>query len=190
MTLWPFEDEISSVSLGDIANHLAKIVYFPESPHEPFTAAQYAVEMAASLKQAPPQVRLYGFLKNAHEAYLGYVPATVRMAEKSFTEHPWNEDNRDVIAASVTVRILKALGLLNLYNAYENGPEAVEDPVAIKQAQNRLNATLERDLGAFIHRRHDAVRAHPFPHVITPLRWNRAAKKYIRTYESLIKMAG
>jgi hypothetical protein len=189
MTLWPFEDEIGAISLRDIANHLSKIVYFPESAHAPFTAAQYAIELATSLKHAAPHIRLHGLLKNAYEAYLGHVPATVRAAEKSITDHPWSEDNRDVLVSAVTVRILKALGLLSLYNAYENGPSAIEAPATIKLAQNRLNSTLERDLGAFVHRHNDAGRAEPFSRVIAPLHWDHAFEKYIRTYESLSSQA-
>lgn len=189
ITLWPLEDEIGAISIRDIAHHLAKIVYYPESANAPFTAAQYAIELAASLKHAAPHVQLYGFLSNAHEAYLGHIPPAVREAEKLVTADQWGKDRRDVLESAFTVRIFNVLDLFNLHTAFENGPVATEALVTIRHAQHRLNSTLERDLGAYIFRHPYAEKVEPFSRAIAPLPWDCVADKYIRTYESLTAMA-
>lgn len=189
ITLWPLEDEIGAISIRDIAHHMAKIVYFPESAHAPFTAAQYAIELASSLKHAAPHVQLYGFLRNAHEAYLGHIPPAVREAEKLVTAEQWGKDRRDVLESAFTARIFNVLDLFDLHTAFDNGSVAIEALATIRHAQDRLNSTLERDLGAFIFRHSNIERVEPFSHAIAPLHWGCVADKYIRTYESLTAMA-
>lgn len=184
--LWPDDGDNGCISISDIAAHLGKTVYFPESAHAPFTAAQYAAELAQSLEESGPRIQLYGLLKNAHEAYLGHIPPATRAAERWMTTPPVLEDRRDHLERSMRVRILRALYLHN----DQVGIEALENMHVIRHMQDRLNATLARDLGAYIHdRRPDRDNITPLPRIITPLRWDMAIEKYVRLYRELAQLS-
>lgn len=186
ITLWPDNDDISVISPRDIAQHLSKIIYFPESAYSPFSAAQYAVELADSLKDTAPHIRLYALLNNAHEAYLGHVSPAARAAEKLFASQCYDEDGRDTFEAAFSARIFKALNLLTSQAALERNLITAEDLATIEDARRRLDSTLERDLGVYIHRQDHAEDIKPLPRFIVPLRWERAADKYLRVYQRLI----
>jgi hypothetical protein len=186
ITLWPCDDEIGAIWPSDMAKHLSKISYFPESARPPFSAAQYAVELAGSLKNAAAHVRLYAMLRNAHETYLGHVSPAVRAAEKLMAEQNNGKDARDALEAAISERIFKALNLLTLEAATERNLITARDLAAIDTARQRLDATLERDLSVYIHRQDSARRVTPLPRFIVPLRWDRAADQYLRTYQRLV----
>lgn len=186
ITLWPFDDEIGAISPRDIAKHLSKVVYFPESVHSPFSAAQYALELANSLTNSAPHVRLYALLTNAHEAYLGHVPPAVRMAEKLMAGQGESEDGRDALESAFAARIFRALNLLTPQAALERNLIRIEHIAAIENARQRLDATLARDLGVYIHRHSNSECVTPFPRFMVPLRWDRASDKYLRCYQRLI----
>jgi hypothetical protein len=169
-----------------MARHLSKISYFPESARSPFSAAQYAVELAGCLKRAAPHVRLYALLRNAHEAYLGHVSPAVRAAEKLMASHSQGKDARDALEAAISTRIFKALGLLPVEAATERNLITAKDLAAIDTARQRLDATLERDLGVYIHRQDSARRVTPLSRFLVPLRWDRAAEQYLRSYQRLV----
>jgi hypothetical protein len=186
ITLWPHDDEIGAIWPSDIARHLSKIVCFPESVRSPFSAAQYAVELADSMKNAAAHVRLYALLRNAHEAYLGHVSPAVRAAEKLMAKQNHGKDARDALEAAFSTRIFKALNLLTLEAATERKLITAKDLAAIDTARQRLDATLERDLGVYIHRQDKARRVMPLPRFIVPLRWDKASDKYLRSYQRLV----
>lgn len=184
--LWPSDDEIGAIWPSDIAKHLAKVVCFPESVRSPFSAAQYAVELADSLKNAAAHVRLYALLRNAHEAYLGHVSPAVRAAEKLIAGPNHSNHARDALENAISARIFKAVNLLTLEAAIERKLITAKDLAAIDTARQRLDATLERDLGVYIYRQDAARRVAPLPRFIVPLRWNKAADKYLRSYQRLV----
>ncbi|HKJ62073.1 MAG TPA: hypothetical protein VKA94_08760 [Hyphomicrobiales bacterium] len=186
ITLWPCDDETESISPRDIAKHLSKVVYFPESVHSPFSAAQYAVELANSLKNASSHVRLYALLRNVHEAYLGHISSAVRAAEKSMASQRNGEDGRDALESAFSARIFKALNLLTPQAASERNLITTENLAAIEHARQRLDSTLERDLGVYIHKQNHAVNFMPLPRFIVPLRWDRASDKYLHSYQRLV----
>lgn len=182
VSLWPpaWDDRIRA---KDIASHLAKIVYFPESDRAPFTAAQYAVELAVSLKKAGPFIQLHGLLANAHEAYLWAASPAARAAEKAMTTPALCEDRRDTLEESMRVRIFSALKVPDF------GPDNSRFANAILYQRERLDATLERDIGAYIHALHGRP-SDPFPRIIRPLRWDLALERYVRCYEDLTALCG
>lgn len=186
ITLWPYDDEIGAISPRDIAKHLSKVVYFPESVRSPFSAAQYAVELADGLKHAPCHVRLYALLRNAHEAYLGHVSPAVRAAERLMASKRGCENTRDVLETAFSARIFKALNLLTFEAACERKLITIENLTAIEHARQRLDSTLERDLEIYIHRQEKTQCVTPFPRFIVPLRWDRSSDRYLRCYQRLI----
>jgi hypothetical protein len=189
--LWPSSCRLGGISIKDIAAHLGKIVYFPESAHAPFTAAQYAVELAQSLKSFDPSFQLYGLLTNAHEAYLGHIPAAARDAERWMTMPPIVEDPRDQLIEAMRARILHDLFLTgSMKTTAQVCRETMHRLPVIDGIRRRLDATLERDLGAYIHRASGQERATPLPRVIAPLRWDRAIELYVHNFEAFCALTG
>lgn len=183
--LWPAppQPQAGGIRIRDIAAHLGKITYFPDSPHAPFTAAQYAIELSKAVRRlsVSTHLALHALFVNCHEAYLGHIPPAARQAERYMTMPPIFEDRRDQLIDSMRKRIYATLML-----PLETGGE----PATIGLARAQLDATLERDLGAYIHRRSGDVRAEPLPQVITPMRWDKTIERYERTYEELGMLSG
>jgi hypothetical protein len=96
------------------------------------------------------------------------------------------KDARDALEAAISTRIFKALGLQTLETATERKLITARDLAAIDTARQRLDATLERDLGVYIHRQGSTKRVTPLPRFIVPLRWDRAADQYLRSYQRLV----
>ncbi|MFG1319866.1 hypothetical protein [Xanthobacter autotrophicus] len=67
----------ADVDFRDIAAHLAKACRFAGACHVPYSVAQHSVVVA---DQLPPTLRLYGLLHDAHEAYIGDIPAPMKAA--------------------------------------------------------------------------------------------------------------
>jgi hypothetical protein len=183
ISLWPPEDENARIAVRDIAGHLAKLVYFPESGHAPFTAAQYAIELAVCLRKAGPLVQLHGLLRNAHEAYLGQVPHQARLAEKAMSRPPLAFDRRDALEEAWRARIFQALGIPDF------GERAQAFANDILYAKERLDDTLARDLGAHIPRAYPH-KAEPMPRIVTPQPWHLALERHVRLYRDLTALCG
>lgn len=189
--LTPGAFNISGISVRDIAAHLGKIVYFPESAHAPFTAAQYALELASAVRKHGPACQLYALLMNAHEAYLGHVPPAVRQAERLLTSPTVFNDGRATLVHVFRTRILGALILTGSEPADKQIEEETPSHLqTIHPQQRRLNATLERDLGARSFCDGDSRRDEPLPQIIAPMRWDKAIERYMQTYEELATLTG
>lgn len=63
-----------------LAAHLAKVSRFGGATLAPYSVAQHSVLVATMLWDRGPDVALYGLLHDAHEAYLGDIPAPARRA--------------------------------------------------------------------------------------------------------------
>ncbi len=185
----PSGDPARQFGMRDIASHLAKITYFPESPSAPFTAAQYAIELARLMKDglgfsAAPLIALHALLVNAPEAYLGHRPWHTRAAELALQPGAVVEDARDRLAQSLREAILEGLGVPDLGNRRQ-GIEII-----ILQAKERLDVTLERDIGACIDHTRDRM-APPLPRIIRPMTpWTKALDGYHRLYTELTILCG
>ncbi|WP_125461892.1 MULTISPECIES: hypothetical protein [Rhodomicrobium] len=181
--IWPPIEGGDQFAITDLAYHLGRTFYFPESRHAPFAAAQYAVELATILRCRGPLAQLHALLLNASDAYLGYVPPIARAAEMGMTVPALAFCWRDQLRESLKGRIMAALEVPDfgrLQGDFAN---------AILYARDRLDATLERDIGAFIHRSH-ALTQEPLPYVVMPERWDHTVTRYLNTYGQLIAACG
>lgn len=191
VSLWPPSgDPGAQISIRDIANNLAKTNYFPEAAGAPFTAAQYACELAAVMRAQPPFFQIRAFIDNAHEAYLGHASKLVRAAERGVTPAIVGSDRRDEMENVLTGRIRQALCIPDL-------DRHLSDYVtASVYARWKLDATLERDIGACIFPQRDNMDddmqrlAQPLRRKISPMIWINAMERYLRTFSDLAAICG
>lgn len=66
-----------AIDFGVVAEHLAKIARFNGATSAPYSVAQHSVVVADAL---PPEIRIYGLLHDAHEAYTGDLPTPTQAA--------------------------------------------------------------------------------------------------------------
>lgn len=177
--------------IRDIANNLAKTTYFPETECAPFTAAQYACELAAILAPHSAEFQLRAMLLNAFEAYTGHVSLLVRQAERNVTPPAQLWDRRDELETSLQTRIRAGLGIPDLPKS-----EIHTFNTASTYARWKLDATLERDIGACIYPARSQMDGsvlritEPLPRRLSPMSWDKAEERYLRTYKQLALMAG
>jgi hypothetical protein len=184
ISLDPIEIPDSAISARDLANHLTKIVYFPEAEGGHFSAAQYACELAAIVRRDGPLMQLHVLLTNAHEAFLGYLPPVARAAERAMRGDRGAFDWRGCLEEQVRSRILTALAVPNF------GQLQGKATNAILWAREQLDVTLERDIGAFIYRDREPM-APPLPRIIKPMTpWLKPADKYLQLYRDLTALCG
>ena len=182
----PFADphEDRNYSAKDIANHLGHIFYFPESTHAPFSAAQYAVELAKSVwTKYGPIIQLHALLRNAFEAYAHHRSPLAELAEKALTMPPLVTDRRDVLQETVQARVLQELRIPDLGSLTGTARNA------ILAAKAKLDVTLVRDIGA-ARIDHGAPDAQPLPRIIRPQPWDHAIERYLKTYRELTALCG
>lgn len=171
--LWNLsEPSPDNVHWPDVAAALAKACRFGghvQAGH--YSVAQHCCVVCDAL---PPDMRLYGLLHDAHEAYLG---DWMRPLKLLFAVHLCDDDislmNRTFMrhARAVTT----AAGL-----AWPRG-EAVQQRVA--EANQRALATERRDLLAPARQPVDWPQADPFPARIKPWPWARAADEWLTRLE-------
>jgi hypothetical protein len=183
-------DPANQFTIRDIANNLAKINYHPEAAGAPFTAAQYACELAEILRNESPLFQLRALTANAHEAYGGHVPAVARKAERGIHPPALQSDRRDELETSLQNRVRQALCIPDLrgeLNSYFT---------ALCYARWTLDATLARDIGASIHPPREEMDealqrlSEPLRRKITPMIWIKALERYLRTYTDLAILSG
>lgn len=168
-----------SISVRDIANHLAKINRFVGATIAPYSVAQHSVLVAeivhATTRSA--KLALYGLFHDAHEAYIGDVARPVKVALKAAL----GVDPIAALAERLDVAIHATIGL----------PWPCIDAHLVNAADECALATELRDLlpeppkGYAIDGLPAAWRAR-----IKPMRWDRAEEAFLGAYADLAALAG
>lgn len=191
VSLWPPAGDASTeISIRDIANNLAKTIYFPEATGAPFTAAQYACELATAMRAQSRFFQMRAFIDNAHEAYLGHASKLVRAAERAVTPAIVGSDRRDEMENVLTGRIRQALCIPDLHRHLS------DYVTASVHARWKLDATLERDIGACIFPPREDMDedmqrlAQPLQRRIKPMIWINAMERYLNIYHELAVLCG
>lgn len=122
----------ADVDFRDIAAHLARLCRFVGAGHTFYSVAQHSVLVASQL---PPNMRLYGLLHDAHEAYLADISSPFKTALRAL-------GGGEALAALVSradAAIHEAAGL--------QWPPPADVAEAVHQADLRAFATEWRDVG-------------------------------------------
>jgi hypothetical protein len=179
----PTANTIEQIGARDIAHHLGNIIYFPESWELPFTAAQYAVELSALIKDTGPLIALQALLFNSHEYCVGHRPWQARAAEFALQPRSIVEDARDRLEQQVKRAIFTALEIPDL------GNRQGDVNLLILHVKERLDATLERDIGAAIDRSRERM-APPLTRIVKPMARLQAVERWLRLYQDFTALSG
>jgi hypothetical protein len=183
VTLPPSGDAAKQFRARDIAHNLGSIIYFPESWELPFTAAQYAVELSVLIKDTGPLIALQALLFNSHEYCVGHRPWQARAAEFALQPRSVVEDARDRLEQQLKRAIFAALEIPDL------GNRQADVNLLILHVKERLDATLERDIGAAIDRSRERM-APPLTRTIKPMARLQAVERWLRLYQDLTALSG
>jgi hypothetical protein len=183
VTLPPSGDVAEQFRARDIAHNLGNIIYFPESWELPFTAVQYAVELSGLIKDTGPLIALQALLFNSHEYCVGHRPWQARAAEFALQPRSIVEDARDRLEQQVKRAIFTALGIPDL------GNRQADVNLLILHVKERLDATLERDVGAAIDRSRERM-APPLTRAVKPIARLQAVERWLRLYQDLTALSG
>jgi hypothetical protein len=164
-----------SISLRDMAHHLACINRFNGAPETPYSVAQHSVLVADLLlaKRQPPHVCMAGLLHDGHEAYLGDIATPVAdfiMGVSARLRVPTFLDEAKARFDAVILRKFK-LALTE--------PQARE----VKLADITAFATEWRDLMSGPC----PVATQPNPQRVKPLPWHRAEDLFVKTFNTLAR---
>ena len=159
-------DDLSQITIEDIAAHLAKICRFNGACKEFYSVAQHSILVSEDLKYLNYSInyQLYGLLHDAAEAYIGDI---VR---------PFKDEYMSNFENKLLSRILSSLELSeDRYFLYKK---------AIKCSDNRMLLAEKHQLMATPQRDWDFTGV-ASPIVIKPLTWKKSQKTFLTHYNKL-----
>jgi len=157
-----------AVDFGVIAEHLSKINRFRGATIAPYSVAQHSVIVADHL---PPEMRVYGLLHDAHEAYIGDVSAPTEAALV-------------LLGMTAALDILRANIDAAIWQAAMVPPPPPEIAARVHAVDRMACKSEARDLIPFA----DPADYGPWPmlnRTIKPLPWDRAHEAFLRALETV-----
>lgn len=169
-----------AISIGVIANHLAKQCRYAGATVAPYSVAQHSVLVSLIIERRTrsAEAALYGLLHDAHEAYIGDIIAPVRDEILAIA----SIDVVQMIADRFDPIIHRALGLAWPSPWYR----------AVADADRTAHVTELRDVLPETVTDRNALPEglHPWPHRIKPQKWDAAEEAFLVRYTDLTAMAG
>lgn len=181
----------SQIKLGDIAHALARIPRF--NGHTvgsiPWNVAQHSVLVTSLMPtSATPTQRLYALLHDAHEAYIGDIPAPLKIAlTKNFAEKVPGIVYKDELAAlnGITKNLDHAI-----FTAFGLPPEMMDVTKALVKECDLMALRIERDVLMVKSQREWEIAVpeppDPLP-VLVPFVPAKAAKLFLETFFELFR---
>ncbi len=160
----------TSISLRDIAHHLALINRFNGATETPYCVAQHSVLVADLLlvKRQPAHVVMGGLLHDAHEAYLGDTPTPVK----------------DLLFGPIASRHDHAAQVFD---------DVIHQKFGLTFSPVELREIKLADLTAFATEWRDLMpgpcplAATPSKQRVKPLPWHRAEDMFVKTFNTLAR---
>lgn len=161
-----------SISIRDIANHLAKISRFSGATIVPYSVAQHSVLVSdivfASTRDAT--AALAGLLHDAHEAYIGDVTRPM-LAAIGPAADAWHAARRRLDLA--------------IWRSIDRPPGPSDShTMLVIRADTRALVTEARELLPET-RAFDGYGVDPWPRLLKPLPWERAEAQFIERFQAL-----
>src|SRR5271157_3544054 len=159
-------NDLSQITIEDIAAHLAKICRFNGACKVFYSVAQHSILVAEDLRYLGYSInyQFYGLLHDATEAYIGDI---IR---------PFKDEHMSHFENKLLSRILHSLGLSeDNYFLYKE---------AIKKSDNRMLLTEKHQLMATPQRDWElnGIASHL---IIKPLSWRQSQRVYLSHYNKL-----
>ncbi len=156
-----------AVDFGVIAEHLSKIARFSGATYTPYSVAQHSIVVADAL---PPELRIYGLLHDAPEAFTGDIPAPFQSALAGF---PAAANGLAVLHDNIAAAIWRAAGVPPPSRAIATQVLRADLMARKSEARDLIPGADPEDFG-------------PGPmlrRTIKPLSWDHAHAEFLRALE-------
>lgn len=172
-----------SISIRDIAAHLAKLCRFAGATATHYSVAQHSMLVSKLVADLGPQAAMYGLLHDAHEAYCGDVSTPMKGAIADVVGAP--------VRATAAHPVDRIAGALDRAIAQHVG---IPMPIPARVAERVAHA----DLRALATERRDLLRDDPsftpswgrdlpapMRSAIKPLPWPKAEERFLAAFDDL-----
>ncbi|MEL6374613.1 MAG: phosphohydrolase [Pseudomonadota bacterium] len=166
----------ASISIRDIAAHLAKLCRFAGAADRFYSVAQHSVLVCRLCADAGPHGQMHALLHDAHEAYIGDITQPVKRA----------------LAATAPTALIELERRLDRAIADHVGLSQVHDGAfreTIHHADLRALATEKRDLMPDLPDWTGHLPA-PWRSTIKPWPWPKAEEQFLKHFDDLAAMCG
>ncbi len=159
---------VDAIDFGVIAEALCKVNRFTGHTHTPYSVAQHSLVVA---DQLPPELRIYGLLHDAHEAFTGDITTPMKCALRALgmgDALALLQSNLDAAIFRAAVIQPPAPGIVALIKR--------ADLIAAKsEARDLIPNADPEDFGP----------GPMLPFTIKPMAWDRAHERYSHALESV-----
>lgn len=166
---YPIDPKPEDVEIYDIAHSLSLLCRFNGHCRSFYSVAQHSVLVADKL---PDELKLFGLLHDAHEAYTGDFISPLKRSDPDLNE------SLTLIQAKIQHAIIYALTNDNYLSIYKE----------IKDADCRMLVTEKRDLFNIKYEWKEGENYMPYPDVISPWNSNVSEKAFLVMFQRCIKL--